>query len=85
MKRLIGRIDMGNASKRLDKLTDEEAQMAVAQNLKATHDVDQRVRGVANAVVAVNDRVACVDGKVTSVDDSVNVFGDKVAEVLHGA
>jgi len=83
---------MGNASKRLDKLTDEDVQMAFAQNLKATHDVDQRVRGVANAVVAVgdrvdgvNDRVACVDGKVTSVDDSVNVFGDKVAEVIHGA
>jgi hypothetical protein len=50
MKRLIGRTDVEDALKKLDKLTDEEARMAVAQNLKATHNVDQRVRGVANDV-----------------------------------
>ena len=79
MKRLIGRTDLEDAFKRLDKLTHEEARMAVAQNLKATHIVDQRVRGVANTVVAVGDsvadRVACVE----------KVVGDKVAEVIHGA
>jgi hypothetical protein len=92
MKKLIGRTVLEDAFKRLDKLTHEEARMAVAQNLKATHNVDQRVRGVANAVVAVgdrvagvDDRVACVDGKVTSVDDRVKGFGDKIAEVIHGA
>lgn len=85
MKRLIGRTDMEDAFKRLDKLTHEEARMAVAQNLKATHNVDQRVRGVANTVSAVGDTVACVDGKVTGIDDKVKVFGDKVAEVIHGA
>ena len=92
MKRLIGRTDMEDAVKRLDKLTDEEARMAVAQNLKATHNVDQRVMGVANTVVAVgdrvagvDDRVACVNGKVTSVDDRVKVLDDKVTEVIHGA
>ena len=76
---------MEDAFKRLDKLTHEEARMAVAQNLKATHNVDQRVRGVANTVSAVGDTVACVDGKVTGIDDKVKVFGDKVAEVIHGA
>ncbi len=99
MKMLIGRTDMEDAFKRLDRLTDEEARMAVAQNLKATYNVDQRVMGVANTVAAVGDRVAdvddrvttvnnivaCVDSKVTSVDDRVKVFGDKVAEVIHGA
>ena len=35
---------MEDALKRLDKLTQEEARMAVAQNLKATHTVDERVR-----------------------------------------
>ncbi|KAF8496178.1 hypothetical protein F5888DRAFT_413706 [Russula emetica] len=90
MKRLIGRTDMEDALKKLDKLTDEEAQMAVAQNLKATHNVDERVRGVANSVVAVDNRVAgvdsrvaCVGDKVASVDDTVKVVGDKVAEVIH--
>jgi len=82
MKRLIGRTDLDDAFKRLDKLTQEEARMAVAQNLKATHNVDQRVRGVENTVVVVGDRVA---DRVNCVDDRVKVVGDKVAEVIHGA
>ena len=99
MKRLIGRTDMEDALKKLDKLTDEEARMAVAQNLKATHNVNERVRGVANTVVAVDNRVADVDDrvagvdsrvasvedKVASVDHTVKMVGDKVAEVVHGA
>ena len=60
MKRLIGRTDLEDALKKLDKLTVEEARMAVAQNLKATHNVDERVRGVANAVAVVDDTVADV-------------------------
>jgi hypothetical protein len=99
MKRLTGRTDMEDALKKLDKLTHEEAQMAAAQNLKATHNVDERVRGVANTVVAVDNRVAdvddrvagvdsrvaCVEDKVASVDHTVKMVGDKVAEVVHGA
>ena len=50
-KRLIGRTEMEDALKRLDKLTHEEAWMGIAQNLKATNAVGERV-GV------VNDRVA---------------------------
>jgi hypothetical protein len=69
---------MEDALKKLDKLTHEEARMAIAQNLKATHIVDQRVRGVANTVVAVGDSVAVVD-------DRVKEFGGKIAEVIHGA
>ena len=41
---------MEDALKMLDKLTHEEARMAIAQNLKATQGVDVRVRGVANGV-----------------------------------
>ena len=92
LKRLIGRTDVEDALKKLGKLTDEEARMAVAQNLKATHNVDERVRGVANTLVAVDNRVAgvdsrvaCVGDKVASVDHTVNMVGDKVAEVIHGA
>jgi hypothetical protein len=50
-KRLIGRTEMEDGLKRLDKLTHEEAWMGMAQNLKATHAVGERV-GV------VDDRVA---------------------------
>jgi hypothetical protein len=43
--------DLEDGLKRLDKLTHEEAWMAIAENLRATHTVDE---GVAN----VNDKVA---------------------------
>jgi len=50
---LIGKTDMEDALKKLDKLTQEEARMIIAENLRATH--------------AVEDRVANVDDKVSKV------------------
>ena len=88
---------MEDALKMLDKLTDEETWMAFEQNLKATRNVDERVGGVANTVVAVDDRVdgvddlepgvdsaACAVGKADSIDCTTNKVDDKVAEVIHG-
>ena len=80
-KRLIGRNDMEDALRRLDKLTQEEARMAVAENLKATHTVDERVRGVANTVVAIDNRVVGVDNRVAGVDDRIAGVDDRVAGV----
>jgi hypothetical protein len=57
-KRLIGRTDMEDALKRLDKLTQEEGRMAIAGNLMATHAVDEKVRRIDDRVTSVNDRVA---------------------------
>ena len=76
---------MEDALKRLDKLTHEEARMAIAQNLKATHTVDERVTGVVDKVLDVGDRVKDVDAKVASVDDEVKAVNDKVAIVIDGA
>ena len=70
---------MEDALKRLDRLTQEEARMAVAQNLKVTHTVDERVRGVANTVEAIDNRVAGVDDRVAGVDDRVARVDDRVA------
>jgi hypothetical protein len=70
-KKLIGRTDLEDALKRLDKLTHEEAWMGIAQNLRATHTVGENVRGVVD--------------KVASVDDRVRVIDDRVAEVGRGA
>jgi archaellum component FlaC len=78
MKRLVGRTDIEDALMRLDRLTQEEARMAVAQNLMATHTVDERVRKVANTVVAIDNRVASVDERVARVDDGVTGVNDKV-------
>ena len=63
MKRLIGRTDVDDALKRLDKLTHEEARMATTEVLKATHTVDDRVRGVSDQVVGVAAKVSeVIDG-----------------------
>ena len=37
MKKLVGKKEMEDALKRLDKLTQEEARMAAAENLRLTH------------------------------------------------
>jgi hypothetical protein len=54
-KKLIGMADMEDALKRLDKLTQEEARMAIAENMRATHAVDERVASVDNKVAEVID------------------------------
>jgi len=87
-KRLIGRTEIEDALKRLDKLTQEEVRMATAQNLKVTHTVDKGVKEVADTVVAiddkvarVDDRVAAVNDRVASVDNTVKGVGDRVMGV----
>jgi hypothetical protein len=92
LKKLVGKTEIEDALKRLDKLTQEEGRMATAQVLKVTHSVDDRVRGVAdrvlgvdNRVAGVDNRVAIVDDRVASVDDRVKSVDGKVAEVIDGA
>ena len=75
---------MEDALKRLDRLTQEEARMAAAENLKATHAVDTRLQGVADTVIAIDKRVADVDDRVVTVDDRVKVVDNRVLEVITG-
>jgi hypothetical protein len=91
-KRLIGRTDLDDGLKRLDKLTQEEARMATAEVLRTTHAIEERVTGVGEQVVVIDDRVAGVDNRVAGVDNRVagvdnRVAGvdDKVTEVINGA
>ena len=58
---------MEDALMRLDRLTQEEARMTIAENLRATHAVDERVREVSERVHSVDDRVASVNDKVAEV------------------
>jgi hypothetical protein len=59
----VGKTGVEDALKRLDKLTHEEAWMATAQVLRATHNVDDRVASVDERVRAVDFKVAeAVDG-----------------------
>src|SRR6266576_3221003 len=80
-KKLIGRTEMEDALKRLDKLTQEEARMAAAQNLKVTHTVDERVKGVVDTVEAIDNKVADVDDRVASVKAKVVTIDDRVKEI----
>jgi hypothetical protein len=44
LKRLLGKNDIEDALKRLDTLTHEEARMAIAEVLKVTHMMDDKIR-----------------------------------------
>ena len=81
MKKLMGRTEIEDALKKLDKLTQEEARMAAAENLKATHTVDERVKGVADTVVTIDNRVAGVDVRVVGVSDQVAGVDNRVVNV----
>jgi hypothetical protein len=81
--------DVEDRLKKLDRLTQEEAEMAAAQVLKATHGVDDagRVRGVADIALSVDNRVAGVGDQVHGVGDQVQSVGDQVQGVgdqVHG-
>ncbi|KAH9059079.1 hypothetical protein EDB87DRAFT_827858 [Lactarius vividus] len=66
LKKLIGRRDIEDALGRLDRLTQHEAQMAIVEVLKVTHDVK-------DGVVFVGEQVQGVDDKVKDVGDKVNL------------
>jgi len=80
----MGRSKIEDALKRLDKLTQEEARMASAQNLKITHTVDERVRGVADTVGAIDNGMASVNDRVVTVDDRVKMVDSKVTQDIAG-
>ena len=59
--------------------------MATAEALRATHTVDERVRGVADQVVGVDDRVAGVDNRLKDVNDTVRAVDDKITGAVTDA
>ena len=72
-KKLVGRKDIEDALKRLDRLTQEEALMAAAQILILTHTVDNKVTDVGNNVTDIGNNVTGVGNKLNDVDDKVDV------------
>jgi archaellum component FlaC len=81
IKQLTGMAKIEEALKKLDKLRQDECLMATAQALNVGHTVDNRVRGVADTLLAVDNRVAGVDDRVAGVDDRVAGVDDRVAGV----
>ena len=64
----MGKTDIEDALRRLDKLTQEEVRMATAQLLKITQGVDDKVMGI--------------DDKVKGVSDTVNLVLDGALHVI---
>ena len=81
LKKVAGRTDIEDALARLDRLTEEEARMAAAQCLKATHVVHDGVISVDNHIQQVDDRVQGVSSDVQQVDVHVQRVDDKVQGV----
>jgi len=80
---MIGRTEMEDALKKLDRLTLEEARMWSAQVLKLTHAVDDRVKAVGHIVEDIDDKVVSdsVDDQVARIDDRVAGVDDRITGV----
>jgi hypothetical protein len=75
LKRLVGRSDIEDALQRLEQVTVEEARMAAAESLKATHGVNSNVQGMLKAME--NRLMIGMKGMLQGVDDRVKDIGDK--------
>ena len=80
-KKLTGNTDIEDSLERLDKLTQEEARMSSAEQLRMTHSVDGKVTGVDNRVRGVEGQVQGVRGDVQGVRVDVQDVGNKIQDV----
>ena len=81
--------DLEDALKKLDRLTQEEARLALAELLRITHNVRDEVQIVDGKVERVENKVEDVGNKVgdkvDGVGEKVEEVGDKVQVVIDGA
>ena len=73
--------DLEDSLKKLDRLTQEEARMALSEVLKITHHTRDEVKVVDGKVEIVGDKVEIVGDKVADVGDKVDDLGDKVEDI----
>jgi uncharacterized protein YoxC len=83
LKKLTGNREIEDSLDKLDKLTQEEARMASAEQLKMTHSVDGKVTGVDDRVKGVEEKVQDVRGDVQDVGNKVQTVEGRVQDV-HG-
>jgi hypothetical protein len=78
LKKLIGKKDIEDALKRLDKLTQEEARMAAAENLRLSHIIlngtPSPVRYSGNIILNINTHVL---GRWKGNEASGSTFGQQ--------
>ncbi|KAH9044850.1 hypothetical protein EDB84DRAFT_1635198 [Lactarius hengduanensis] len=83
LMKLGGRKDVEDALQRLDQLTQEEARMATAENLRITRSIDDKVKDVDEKVVGINEGVRGVDMKVEGIDGTMRSVDSQVQSVDH--
>jgi hypothetical protein len=76
LRKLAGMVDLEDALKKVDRLTQEEARMAHAEVLRLTHSIRDGVEIVDGKVEEVGDKVGDVGDKVQCVDDKVEMVID---------
>ena len=84
LKRVAGRTDLEDGMKALDKLTNEEVVMAIAQNLKVTRNIDKNVTEVNEGIRRVDESVVVVKGGVQLANDNIKAVYDKVQTMADG-
>jgi hypothetical protein len=67
LKKLVGRKEIEDALKRLDRLTQEEARMAAAQILSLTNTLNNKVTDVGNKMTGVGSKLKDIDDKMEVV------------------
>jgi hypothetical protein len=77
----MGSREIEDSLEKLDKLTQEEARMASAEQLKMTRSVDQKVTGVDDRVKGVEGQVEGVRGDVQDVRGDLRDVGNIVQDV----
>jgi hypothetical protein len=81
LRKLAGVADLESALERLDRLTQEEARMALAEVLRMTHDIYDEVKVVDGKVESVQGKVADVGEQMKDMGDKVEDIDDKVKEI----
>jgi hypothetical protein len=76
LKRVIGRTDLEDGVKKLERLIDEEISMAVVQVLKVSNNIDNNVTEVNENVLVVKSEVEVVNDNVKAVDDRLQGIAD---------
>ena len=91
LKSVIGRTDLEDGIKTLDKLTNEEVVMASAQLLKVAHKIDNTVTRVDEGVMRadegvrrVDENVLVVKSEVQTVNENIKAVDDKVQTIAYG-
>ncbi len=70
----MGNSDIDDSLQKLDKLIQEEEQMAKAVQLKVTRSIDEKVTDVGNKAQSIGDDVKDIYNKVRDVDDKLDQF-----------